>query len=427
MELHGLCPDANPHCCWFTDINALAGGKALCCKHAEEKPQGCPVGTVDIFVCATSCKDFAKANHSRHKRQGGESARTLSGMNAYLDRYRPPIFLFENVDSIDDSASGMSDMDIVLTTWQSMGYECQRVVVQSKEFGIPASRKRMLAFGFQTESNAALDFAERPLRDVFSSLRSLIRVCQRKPSCASKVLLASDHPALQRELARRQRLRVAAKASGQTGYNVGKAMEVAKQHGVQWGSFPPSVTLAADAWFQTLTRQQQDVVTYSLKVNPDKLLFRDVGQSFGQARVSTLAVSADGTEHCAAAVLPNQMMMVFADGHPHRLLLGREALVLQGFPSGKQSLSELIEKTPEALMADLAGNMVSTPVMLAMAMAAISSVSWRALPREQAPTATADACAAAWNVFKTLTSGSPPASSSGGSQSPDPAQKRQRR
>ena len=416
MQLHGLCPDASTNsCCWFRDINDLAEGKALCCKHAEKEPQGCPVRTVDIFVCATSCKDFAKANHSRHKRQGGESARTLSGMNAYLDRYRPPIFLFENVDSIDESASGLSEMDIVLDAWQGMGYECQRVIINSKAFGIPASRRRVLVFGFQTISNAALDFADRSLSEVFSSLVPLARVCQRKHSCASKVLLAKDHPALQRELARRQKVRKAASASGQTGYNVQKAMDTAKQHGVPWGSFPPSTTLAADVWFQTLTRQQQDVVCYSLKVDPSNILFRDVSQSLGQTRVST----SDGATHCAAAVLPNQMMMVFADDQPHRLLLGREALVLQGFPSGKPSLSELIDATPEVLMADLGGNMVSTTVMLAMAMAAISSVPWRALPREQAARATADACAISWSVFKTLTSGA-----SGPSQPGPPVQKR---
>ena len=169
-------------------------------------------------------------------------------MNAYLDRYRPPIFLFENVDSIDDSASGLSEMDIVLDGWQGMGYECQRVIVNSKEFGIPASRRRVLVFGFQTQSTAALDFTDRSLSDIFSSLGPLVRVCQRKHSCASKVLLAKDHPALQRELARRQKVRKAASASGQTGYNVENAMEVAKQHGVQWGSFPPSTTLAVDVF-----------------------------------------------------------------------------------------------------------------------------------------------------------------------------------
>ena len=69
------------------------------------------------------------------------------------------MFLFENVDSIDDAASGQdcSDMDIALSHWATLGYECQRVVVNSREFGIPASRSRMIIIGCQTMANAAFD------------------------------------------------------------------------------------------------------------------------------------------------------------------------------------------------------------------------------------------------------------------------------
>ena len=63
--------------------------------------------------------------------------------------------------------------------------------------------------------------------------------------------------------------------------------------------------------------------------------------------------------------------------------------MLQGFPSRDPSLSELIDGTTEVLMSNIAGNMVSTPVMLAIAMAAISSVSWRSMPRpHEAPAST---------------------------------------
>ena len=267
--LHGACAGTSPAppCCWFKDINSLHEGTASCCQHDEVK--GCTVQAVDIFVCATSCKDFSKANPHKHTKPGGESARTLSGMNSFLNMFRPPLFLFENVDSIDDSspasgqAGGGSDMDIALSKWASIGYECQRVVVNSAEFGIPASRRRMLVIGIQTEANAAFDFSQRPLSTVFSTLRSLIRLCQRTHSCASEVLLPSDHPAVQLELARRQQIRVS--ASGLTvcgAYNIKKAMETADQRGVQWGSFGPPAAMKADVWFNTFTKQQQDAAVF---------------------------------------------------------------------------------------------------------------------------------------------------------------------
>ena len=240
-------------------------------------------------------------------------------------------------------------------------------------------------------------------------MRTLLRLCNRTHSCASEVLLPSTDAAVCAELARRQAGRaasgLAARASGQKpgtgpgGYNVGKAMEYAQSRGVQWGSFGPSPAMMGDAWFQTLTKQQQYTVCFSLKTRPDSLLLRDVSQSLGQARLSTR--SAEDSRHCACAMLPSQMLMVFAPDQPFRLLLGREALVLQGFPSQDPTLSELIDSFPESQMADLAGNMVSTTVFLAMAMAAISAVSWKASPMKFGSSTDAD-CAHAVSLLRRI-------------------------
>ena len=140
---------------------------------------------------------------------------------------------------------------------------------------------------------------------------------------------------------------------------------------------------------------------FSLKTHPDSLLVRDVSQSLGQARIS--ARSAEDSRHCACAMLPTQMLMVFAPGQPFRLLWGREALVLQGFPSQDPTLSELIGSFSENQMADLAGNLVSTTVFLAMAMAAISAVSWKASPMRFGSSADAD-CARAVSLLRGITS-----------------------
>ena len=64
--------------------------------------------------------------------------RTLSGMNDFLSAYKPPLFLFENVDSTDGAASGQrSDMEFALACCANMGYACQKVHVNSHQFGIP--------------------------------------------------------------------------------------------------------------------------------------------------------------------------------------------------------------------------------------------------------------------------------------------------
>ena len=93
--------------------------------------------------------------------------------------------------------------------------------------------------------------------------------------------------------------------------------------------------------------------------------------------------------------------MVFAPGQPFRILLGRVALVLKGFPSEAASLSELIGKAVDTEMADLAGNMVSTPTMHNMVMAETSPVSWRDTPRPHASTTT-DTCTRAWTLLRSI-------------------------
>ena len=81
--------------------------------------------------------------------------------------------------------------------------------------------------------------------------------------------------------------------------------------------------------------------------------------------------------------MPNQLVFIFYDNLEPRILLGRESLALQGFPIDvldKMGTSPNKDYLKEALLGDLAGNMVSTPVMLATVMATMAAVSWITAP-----------------------------------------------
>ena len=83
--------------------------------------------------------------------------------------------------------------------------------------------------------------------------------------------------------------------------------------------------------------------------------------------------------HRSFTVTPQQLVLVFqAHDEPPRLLLGEEAMVLQGFPIAK--VSDLVNTTTNHVMADIAGNMVALPVLLALMMSAVACVSWREGP-----------------------------------------------
>lgn len=81
--------------------------------------------------------------------------------------------------------------------------------------------------------------------------------------------------------------------------------------------------------------------------------------------------------HISPALLPTQQIWIESPfvATP-RLLLGRESLCLQGFPVGLRP--GLLTEFPEALMADLAGNAMSLPIVLALCMSAIAAMPWNA-------------------------------------------------
>ena len=72
-----------------------------------------------------------------------------------------------------------------------------------------------------------------------------------------------------------------------------------------------------------------------------------------------------------------------------------------GFPSEDPALSELIRGFSDVQLADLAGNMVSTTVVLAMAMAAISAASWKVSPMRFGSSTDAD-CALAVGLLRRI-------------------------
>ena len=120
--------------CIFNNILDLGGpsGTAECWQHAGL----CRAPSVDVLVLGTSCKDMSRANPSSAVRREtvlqqqtskGGSAQTFRGFLLYLDARRPPIVLFENVDSMEDSKpGGQSNADIFHAEVSSRGYACLR-------------------------------------------------------------------------------------------------------------------------------------------------------------------------------------------------------------------------------------------------------------------------------------------------------------
>lgn len=81
----------------------------------------------------------------------------------------------------------------------------------------------------------------------------------------------------------------------------------------------------------------------------------------------------DGETIVAPCVLPGQSLWLHIPGGEERLLLGREALVWQGFPVCRADADQVSER----FLQDLAGNAMTMHVLLAVVQAAMAALTWK--------------------------------------------------
>ena len=259
-------------------------------------------------------------------------------------------------------------------------------------YGVPQKRLRLYIVAVLVVANPQFDFLERPVRATFQTLRALLKVCVRASPCASEAIYAAADERVLAWLHERQELQATRRPAS---YAIGNAITHAALSGVSWSAVHAPEWLKASPWFQSLTVQQKQVAAYSLCTDTAPVLFRDVSQSCSRVRTSTFG--SDG-QHLSFTVTPGQVALVFQEAEKPRLLLGEEAMVLQGFPIAK--VSDLVERTSNHVMADLAGNMVAVPVLLALMMAAVACVHWR--EEQNTPEDEPSDLEAAWFAFNTL-------------------------
>ena len=75
---------------------------------------------------------------------------------------------------------------------------------------------------------------------------------------------------------------------------------------------------------------------------------RDVSQSLGRQRCSVFDVEHD--IHFAPTVTPGQVMMLTDGDKTPRLLLGREALWMHGFPILQKSIKDILDSENESFL-----------------------------------------------------------------------------
>ncbi|KAK4574111.1 hypothetical protein LTR86_001872 [Recurvomyces mirabilis] len=89
----------------------------------------------DIVIAGTSCVDYSIQNNKKKGiNDGGESGQTWFGALAYCKAVRPPIIIFENVIH--------AHWNQMLNYYRDIGYVCEGVKVDTKDYYLPQTRQR---------------------------------------------------------------------------------------------------------------------------------------------------------------------------------------------------------------------------------------------------------------------------------------------
>ncbi|CAE7473758.1 unnamed protein product [Symbiodinium sp. CCMP2592] len=372
MPISGSAPlKMQPDGCIFEDITALGQGEAGCAVH----DRCCPVETVDLLVLGTSCKDLSRANAGRSSQESlvleqstskGGSAQTYHGFLGYVKAY-------ENVDAIDEqlSANAQTNLDLLLATLEALDYAGQVVMTDAQEFGLPCRRKRVYVL-FVNQRSPKLCMASRPVDAIFACFRRLVTSCLRSPPCVSAVLLSDEDPAVLNhleDLEQKASMPESKKRKQGGGNWIEQHMKTAETLGIRWGGKPPR-DLQSNAWFSLLTAREKDVLQLSRAAAP-QAGFRNLSQSVGRSHMQTLQTNGN---HIAPTMMPGQLLWTELVAPP-RLVLGQEALMLQGLPISR-FLEQVDDEQPpsQALMQDLAGNAMALPVVLSLLQSGLAAV-----------------------------------------------------
>ena len=365
-------PEGDMQFCLFERAEDMGKPFAKCVRHSKL----CPVPRVDLLIFGTSCKDLSRASNvykssmlvMNMQVSTGGSAQTFGGAEAYLLKHAVDLILFENSDALDDAGdltSQQTNLQIVGCRLQNTGFVVKVFLMDSSLFGLPQCRRRYYITGVKDGAATNVDFSDRSAAAVLDVTENLVRLCQRKPPCASKLLLDEDDPAIDDELNRRL-------AMGDTDsrYNVCAAISTFQGAGLSWGSVDAQRDTQESPWYTTLANGQRNVLTYS-EAQDKEAMFRDIGQSSSRVRLSHKVED----KHILFCQMPGQLVWVRRDGKLPRLQMGREALIFQGYPIA--SIPSTVSAVSERMLQEIAGNMMSIPVLLALLQSLFAALPWR--------------------------------------------------
>lgn len=368
---------ANVGCC-FEEMAHLGTGRARCEVHAQE----CPVPRRDdLFVCGFSCKDLSRlsATFSAADRQRilenalGTSGRTFRDLRDHLQLASPRTFILENVDAFgedDGSDAAGPNVDFLYNSLMDIGYSLSHGVFVSSDYGLPQRRRRVYFVGvhlvsFNLSAAGGLELA----RAIMAAAKA------RHTPCVplANFLLPDTDTYVRAELERMQESTDPGSCEPDAAW-VGIHKDFYQSKGINVRELRPPPELASNPWFKVLPNRSKEIVVYNMlrKDAVDGVLCTvDVSQ--------TIHRTARGVNGMTQTLTPRMLTWLYTVDRPasgggqgvldaprHRVMLGLEALAVQGFPCEWVLDVPLQKRASDPQLKDIAGNAFSATVFAEM-------------------------------------------------------------
>ncbi|QTY25970.1 DNA cytosine methyltransferase [Flavobacterium sp. CS20] len=141
--------------------------------------------SVDLIIGGPPCQAYSVVGRARDPHGMKKDQRNFLYKHyvKFLERYKPKMFVFENVQGILSAKNGKHLKDIFKAVREA-GYELEMPqnkykVLNSKDFGVLQNRKRVIIVGWKKELNLKYpefeetNFDYKVLKDLFSDLKPL--------------------------------------------------------------------------------------------------------------------------------------------------------------------------------------------------------------------------------------------------------------
>lgn len=133
----------------FSDVEVLQGDMRRYSTEAVLGAAGLRSGEAELLIGGPPCTPFSKSGYwLEHKRRGLDpEASLLEHYIRILDEARPRSFILENVFALAYANHNRDWLELLLESFDRLGYSVRQEVVLAADYGVPQRRQRLILVG----------------------------------------------------------------------------------------------------------------------------------------------------------------------------------------------------------------------------------------------------------------------------------------